>query len=605
MFRENVKAKTAAKKITFDQDELKNMVLKTVSIASKIVGDTLGPNGKLVLIERQENLPVYLTKDGITVFNSISFQNSTMQAILEAARDSSSKTNDAAGDGTTTATILAEALIRNGFNYIQANPHISVQKVMRELEGAFDQVIVPFIRDNATKITFDNADDLLTKVATIATNSDTQMAEAVIEAFNLVGHNGNITIEETSGVSGFQVEKIDGFHVGKGLEESCGRFVEDFINDRGNLRTVLDKPKFLLINGKLNEPSSLVPVLQRVVRAAGLLDGDDTSRTEAFSPNIVVVAHGFSDAVLAFFSQNFKNPETINILPLKTPITQQTNSPQHFLYDLAAYTGAEIFDPVTRPVENALIENLGIPTMTRFEMGRHKSMLFGEPDEMLVIARAEELEQQVKQPESQLDKELTQERLGLLTGGIARVKVLGSSESELKEKRHRVEDAVCAIKGALREGVLPGCAKTLLTLSHALNESSEIPEAVKLILGSSLVIPFNRILENGGYNEAEINKVKANLLNGKKSFFYTYNALNHKYGNAIDIGVLDSASAVYESIKNSLGVAKMLMGLSSTIVFQRDSEEEIFEAKNYNDMRQSIQEAAARRKQEDFHPSSY
>src|SRR5665213_1823473 len=177
--REFVKAKTAAKVMT-NGENLKNIVLQTIGEANRYVGDTLGPNGHVVLIERQENLPPYTTKDGITVFNSMAFSDPTAQAILEAARDSSSQTNVEAGDGTTTATILAEALIRLGFQYLEKNPHLSVQQVMRELEDTYRDLVIPFVQNNAVKITNDNDADLLRKVAMIATNNDAEMADAVV-----------------------------------------------------------------------------------------------------------------------------------------------------------------------------------------------------------------------------------------------------------------------------------------------------------------------------------------------------------------------------------------------------------------------------------------
>lgn len=594
--RELVKSKTAAKVVTSDSKKLKEIVLKTVGEASKLVGSTLGPNGKVVLIERQEQLPPFTTKDGITVFNSMAFSNPTAQAVLEAARDSSSKTNVEAGDGTTTATILAESLIRLGFEYLERNPKLSVQKVMRELEAAYGETVVPFIKKNAVKITDDNDSDLLKKVAMIATNNDDEMSSAVINAFDLVGHNGNITIAETSGVGGFDVEKIEGFPIARGFEDSCGRFLEEFINDKGNYRTILEKPKFILYNGKINEPSVLIPILQKIVEATGLVEGKELANV-SFSPNVVVVAHGFSEQVIAWFASNFQNPSTLNILPLRTPMSHQANGPYHFLLDMGAFTGADVFDPLTRPLEQAQLANIGIDTMTAFEYYRYKSLILGTPDELLIIQRAEELEQQAKQAESSLDAELLNERMALLTGGIARVKVLGSSEAELKEKKHRVEDAVCAIKGALKDGVLPGCAKTLLTLSYMIRNSN-YSEAVKEILGKALTEPFHRILTNGGWQAEEISGVYNKMMDMNKSFFYTYDALNKEHGDGIAMGVIDSASAVTMALKNSLSVAKMLMGLSGIVVFQRDLEKDVNDAKNHQEEHAAMQEAIQQSEQE-------
>jgi chaperonin GroEL len=600
--REFTKSKTASKIMTTDAKKLKKIVLETIDEASKAVGSTLGPNGKVVLIERQENLDPFTTKDGITVFNSMAYNDSTKQAVLEAARSSSSKTNVEAGDGTTTATILAASLIRLGFEYLEKNPSLSVQQVMRELEHTYRDLIEPFIKNNSIKITNDNDQDLIRKVALIATNNDEEMSDAVVEGFNLVGHNGQITIAEEGGgtASGFGVEKIEGFPIARGFEDSCGRFLEEFINDKSNYRTVLDKPKFILYNGKINEPSVLFPILQKVAEATGLQDGRELSEA-SFSPNIVIVAHHFSETVTAWFAQNFKNSGTLNLIPLKTPNSYQANGPYHFLLDLAAYTGASVFDSLTRPLATGEISDLGTANIQHFEFYRYKSILIGEPDEVLVIQRVEELEQQIKHAESSMDRELTTERMALLTGGIARIKVYGSSDSELKEKKHRVEDAVMAIKGALREGVLPGCAKTLLTLAYMIAHSDR-SEAVKQIMGKALVAPFHRIFSNGGYNAEHIKEIYEQVMDLQKPFFYTYDALNHKHGDGLDMGIVDSASAVLMSLKNSLGVAKMLMGLSGIIVFQRDHEKDRSEGENFHEENRAMEEAIAESNRQQWEP---
>jgi chaperonin GroEL len=594
--RELAKSKTASKTITYKNSQIKKIILDTLHEASKLVGDTLGPNGKLVMIERQENLEPFVTKDGITVFSSMAFSDSTKQVILEAARSSSSKTNSEAGDGTTTATILAEALTRLGFEYLSQNPKVSTQKVMRELEAAYNNFVYPFIKENSKKITKDNDEDFLRKVATIATNYDEDMAKAVIECFNKVGHGGNVTIIEAPGVGGFEVEKIEGFPIARGFEDTCGRFLEEFINDRSNYRSVLEKPKFLLYNGKINDMSAVMSILESVA------DASDPGKygKNAISPNLVIMAHYFSETVLATLASNFKLPHTINVLPLKVPISYQANSGYHFLLDVSAFTSSVVFDPLTKPLETASIEDLGSDTMELFEYQRYKSVIIGRPEEITLIPRAEELEQQMNHAESILDKELLNERLALLTGGIAKIKVLGSSEAELKEKRHRVEDAIAAIKGAIKYGVLPGGAKTLLTLSYLIKKNPDLPRSVKEIMGKAFMLPFYRILENGGNKQDEILEILNNVLYTDKEtkstlmqFFYTYDAMNFKYGDAVEIGVLDSAAAVTMAIKNSLSVSKMLMGLSGIVVFKRDSELERQEAKEYYSEQRAMQESLA------------
>lgn len=610
--KEIAKSKTAAKTITYNQKKLKSIVLETVHRTSALVGSTLGPNGKVVLIERQENLGPYSSKDGITVFNSMAFADPTAQVVLEAARDSSSKTNVEAGDGTTTATILAESLIRNGFEYLEKNPRLSAQKIMRELEKSFENIIMPFIKTNAIKITTENQSDLTRKVALISTNNDSEMTDAVMKCFDMVGSNGQVTILESPGVGGYGVEKIDGYPIARGFEDSCGRFLEEFINDRSNYRTILEKPKFILYNGKVTDINPLLPIFEKIGDAS---DSQQHGK-DAMSSNVVLIAHGFSENVLATLAANFKASHTINVIPVLSQMTYQANSPYHFLLDLAAFTGATVFDPLSKPLPTATLRDLGLDTMKSFEFNRYKSLIIGDPDEILLLSRVEELAQQAKQAESSYDAEMLRERTSILTGGIARLKVFGSSEAELKEKRHRVEDAVCAIKGAIKEGVLPGCAKTLNTLAYIINENSNTSDAVKYIMGKALIDPFKRILSNGGNNNDEIWNIWEKMMLQKRSLwgritrkedkltdlFFTYDALNHNFGNAIEIGVIDSASAVLYAIKNSLSVAKMLMGLSGIVVFKRDASLDSEEASDYHATKRSLDAAQKQLDDETWEP---
>lgn len=567
--------KTAVKKLTYQKDELKEVVLSTVKIASDIVGSTLGPNGKTTLIERNDG-KIYTTKDGITVFNSISFADSTRQAILEAVREASAKTNDEAGDGTTTATVLAEALVRYGFNAISKDPTISQQKLLRELERINTQIIQPFIKNRAVKITNDNQDELLRKVSMIATNSDAEMTDAVVGAFDLVGTNGNITISEefTSYGSGYSIDKMSGFPIMRGYEDSCMRFFDEFINDKAAYKTFLDKPRFILYNGQIKDLATILPALNKVVQDSMPENGKEGTK----SPNVVVVAHGFSENIIAWFAQNFKNPDAINILPLKTQVTANPNSPYHFLLDLAAYTGAEVFDPLTRPFSmietnpDLLSEEPFGDSMDVFEFGRFRSLITGSPNEQSILDRVDQLTIQAKNNESIADKEWTNERISILTGGIAKIKVLGTSESETREKKDRVEDAVMAIKGALKNGILPGGARTLNWLSNELvAEDNKYSKLAVSILRDAFREPLRRLLSNCGFNEDQSNDLIAKYDESNK-FEITYDAMNHEFGDFIAIGVVDSGLAVSMSVSNSLGIAKMLMGLGSVIVYKRDHE---------------------------------
>lgn len=606
MSKEYYKQKQAVKRMITHPEALEKSILKTLGIISRLVGSTLGPHGKTVIIERQEaNLPPYTSKDGITVYNAMSFSDEIEQLVLEVARESSSRTNIEAGDATTSATILSEIITRLGFEELRSNQRLSPQILTRHIEKLLNDKILPFIESVSIKIDMSNEEEatsLLSKVAAIATNNDQEMADAVMRAFEIVGSGGNIAVQETSGTSGFIVEQEDGYHIDRGFEDSGGKFFDSFINDRSNYRTVLDRPQFVLYNGKLNNFADLMTIVSQLavavhkeaILASGDAIYDDAAKSLAAtgwdftkttpSPNIVIVAHGFSDSVLASMSSNFSSDKrgstAVNLFPMVTAFKNQSNSNINFLQDLSAFIGVPIYDPVQNKLKDAQLKDIYSPGMERFESKRFRSVIYGTPDESIVLLRAEELQSQLKNADSSYDAEFLKERIGLLTGGIATIKVVGSSEAELKEKRHRVDDAVSAVRGAVDHGVLPGAGKTLLFLSEVLKRSANEAdnEALKVasgILATAFQGPLNRLLDNAGYLDDEKQNILNTLVSEDIDFWATLNLLTEESGDAIDIGVVDSAAAVKAALKNSISVAKMLMITSGAIAFNRNLTEEV------------------------------
>jgi chaperonin GroEL len=600
------KAKSAAKRIDVKGPALETLVLKTMKTISSIVGATLGPGGQPVLIERQEfNLPAMITKDGVTVMRSLGFEDAVQHSILEAARDAAVRTASEAGDGTTTATVLAEAIVRLLSAYCKANPKVSPQKVVRRLESCFTQTIEPLIKSLSIPANLETPEgrQLLHSVATVSANGDTALADAVMECFDIVGDNGNVTITESAGNSRYEVEEIDGFPVAIGLDDSCMRYANEFINDPGSQRCFMQKVVFIIYHGKIDTYQSLTPILMKVGQAY-MTPGETFKHT-----NVVVVATGFSDTVLASLAMNFKDTLTLNVFPLVAPRTAEPNSQLAFLQDVAAITGATILDPIGVTLEQAQFLHMG-PGVEAFEAQRWRSniirgdALVDEKGDLLeeyrvrednLLNRIGEVETQLKAAPSQFTAILIQERLAKLTGGIARLKVIGASNGELKEKRDRAEDAVCGVRGAIKFGCLPGGCWALLRAAHEVRTTINEP-MLNEVLVPALETPLTKILENAGIHHHEeqaailepvVRSVTVPVPSADGLTQYikpvVYDAMEGKHVDAISGNILDSVPAVLEAIRNSISIASLLGTLGGTVVFKRDSELERYEAKQTAD----------------------
>jgi len=583
------KVKGAPKVITVKGPALRKRILGTMRTISSIVGSTLGPSGQPVLIERYEhNLPPLITKDGVTVMRSLGMVDATDHCIMECARSAAVQTGNEAGDGTTTATVLAEALVRYIDEFCKRNVHYSPQKVVRVLEDAFKIVIEPTIMKSSIPVKTNTS--LQRSVAKISANNEEALADAVMECFELVGDDGNVTILERSGPTGYEVEQLDGYPIPMGYEQSCAKYYSAFINDASTQKVVMQNPVFLIYHGQVNDIQPILPLLAQVgdqleMRLRGGVN-EDGSPIIGYNPdfksyNVVVVATGFSPKVLASFAHASTQPNSIRIFPLVVPLSPLTNGQKQFLDDVAVVTGANVFDPLTNPPDRGVLVDLG-PGVTSFECSRYRSVIIGhaqgEEYEDRLLARVADLEILAKNPESDLDKILIQERIGKLTNGIAKLHVIGSSNGELKEKRDRAEDAVCAVRGAIKDGCLPGGGWTLLKICSVLSDEDPV---VRDVLKPALMVPVQRLLENCGFNDTDIRRILAPILQGiAEDEVVVYDAYNHRHGSPIELGVLDAVPAVREAIRNSISIAAQLGTLGGTVVYTRDAQFERMEAHN-------------------------
>lgn len=577
------KVKSVSKQVETKSERLSKLVRDTMKVCSDIVGGTLGPGGQPVLIERQEvNMPNMVTKDGVTVFRSLGFTDPVRHAIMESARDASVRTANEAGDGTTTATVLSEAIVRLSQEYTKKNPKVSPQKIVRRLERCYREDIEPALRDFSLKadLSTKKGKRTLTNVAKLSANGEQALADAVMECFDYVGDDGNVTIMEVNGPSCYEVEHIEGYPIGLGYEDSCGVFYPKFINDPDSQRCVLDKPIFVLFHGRINEIQSLVNLMEAVA---------ERWQNEGGPHNVVIFAIGYSESVLGQLALNFVERQTVNVVPMLVPQSPIANGQLHFLEDVAAVTGAQIFDPLNKPLDRGDLSDLG-PGTKAFEATRYRSTIFGYADELLLQDRVDKLEAQKGSAESILEQTMLNERIGKLTGGIAKLKVVGASSSEIREKRDRADDAVCAVRGAIKYGALPGGGWSLVYL-NALLAAKKDP-ILDEVLRPALIVPVHKILDNCGYNADEIREILTPIFENVSAVLsdtkvgaraaIVYDAMEGKHVNAIEGGILDATPAVIEAIRNSISVASLLGTLGGCVVFHRDVELERREATDTN-----------------------
>ena len=280
------------------------------------------------------------------------------------------------------------------------------------------------------------------------------------------------------------------------------------------------------------------------------------------------------------------NPNTINVVPLQTPMFPMVNGQLHFLMDLSAFTGAKVFD-MNNPLVEAQPEDFG-KGMTRIEISRFRTTIVGEPDPTNVEFRASEIQTMISQAASKIEKSILEERLGKLTSGIAQLKIFGSSNGELKEKSDRAEDAVCAVRAAINHGVLPGGCRTLINLAISLEEDESA--VVQNVIIPSLYAPFYRLMENAGYSVDEIMEYVTKMMSKKN---YVFDVENAEFGDFKKMGVYDAAMAVEQALKNAVSISSVMGTLGGIVAFPRDNQLENMDFKQDMDFKRTIENAQA------------
>ena len=514
----------AAKEVRFSDDARSRMV-RGVNILANAVKATLGPKGRNAVLEKSFGAPT-VTKDGVSVAKEIElkdkFENMGAQMVKEVA----SNTSDEAGDGTTTATVLAQAIIREGMKAVASgrNP----MDIKRGIDKAVEVATVEIKK--LAKPCKDNK--AIAQVGTISANSDESIGKTIAQAMEKVGKEGVITVEEGSGLQ----NELD---VVEGMQFDRGYLSPYFINQQANQTAELEKPYILLVDKKIANIREMLPVLEGVAKAG--------------RPLLVIAVDVEGEALATLVVNNIRG--ILKVAAVKAPGFGDRR--KAMLQDIAVLTGGTVIsDEVGLQLEKATLNDLGEAKKVVVEK-ENTTVIDGAGKASDIKARVESIRQQAEEATSDYDREKLQERVAKLSGGVAVIKVGAATEIEMKEKKARVEDALHATRAAVEEGVVPGGGVALIRATKALEkfEGANEDQTVGVrILARSIEEPLRQIVENAGEDAAVIlNQVKS----GKGA--YGYNAANGEYGDMLDFGILDPAKVTRLALQNAASVAGLLL----------------------------------------------
>ena len=514
----------AAKQVIFG-DDARAKIVNGVNVLANAVKVTLGPKGRNVVLERSFGAPT-VTKDGVSVAKEIElkdkFENMGAQLVKEVA----SKTNDNAGDGTTTATVLAQAVVREGFKYVAAgyNP--------ADLKRGIDKAVAAVVEEikKLAKPTTTNKE--IAQVGSISANSDADVGAIIAEAMDKVGKEGVITVEDGKSLS----NELD---VVEGMQFDRGYLSPYFINNPEKQIAILDNPFVLLFDKKISNIRDLLPVLEQVAKAG--------------RPLLIIAEDVDGEALATLVVNNLRG--ILKTVAVKAPGFGDRR--KAMLEDIAILTGGTVIaEEVGLSLEKATLEDLG--QAKRIEVGKENTTIIdGAGSEDNIQARVGTIRKQIEEATSDYDKEKLQERVAKLAGGVAVIKVGAATEVEMKEKKARVEDALHATRAAVEEGVVPGGGVALLRARSAIEslkgDNHDQDAGIKIVL-RAVEEPLRQIVMNAGDEPSVvINKV----LEGKGNF--GYNAANGTYGDLVEQGVLDPAKVTRSALQNAASVAALIL----------------------------------------------
>jgi chaperonin GroEL len=525
-----------AKQILHGEDS-RQAILRGVNTLAEAVKVTLGPKGRNVVIEKKFGSPT-ITKDGVTVAKEIELKDSLENMGAQMVREVASKTSDVAGDGTTTATVLAQAIYREGVKTVAAgaNPMAlkrGIDKAVEAVNGKRDENGV--VTGGAlSKLSKPVSGDMIAQVGTISANSDSTIGNIIAEAMKKVGKDGVITVEESKTLE-TQLDVVEGMQFDRGYLSPY------FVTDPDRMEAVLEEPYILIYEKKISSMKDLLPLLEQVARSGKPL---------------IIIAEDVDGEALATLVVN-KLRGTLNVAAVKAPGFGDRR--KAMLGDIAILTGGNaITEDLGLKLENLKIEDLGKAKRVTIDKD-NTTIVEGRGQSKAIEGRVKEIRSQVEKTTSDYDREKLQERLAKLVGGVAVIKVGAATETEMKEKKARVEDAMHATRAAVEEGIVPGGGVALV------RSAADVDDLIKKLEGDekigaqivrrALEEPLRQIVGNAGEEGA----VVVGKISEHKDAHFGYNASTGAYEDLVKAGVIDPTKVTRTALQNAASIAGLML----------------------------------------------
>ena len=530
-----------SKQIEFNSDARAKLKAGVDALANA-VKTTLGPKGRNVVIGKKFGAP-HITKDGVTVAKEIELKDPVENMGAQMVKEVASKTADIAGDGTTTATVLAQALVTAGLKNVTAGANPI------DLKRGIDKAVGHVVRElkNISQEVGSNTDKIK-QVATISANNDEMIGSLIAEAMKVVGNDGVITVEEAKGTV-TEVKTVEGMQFDRGYLSPY------FVTNQEKMTTEMDSPYILLVDKKISSMKELLPVLEPVVQSG---------------QGLLIIAEDLDGDALGTLVVN-RIRGALKIAAVKAPGFGEKR--KEMLQDLAVLTGATVIsEDMGLSLSDANMSHLG--SAEKIEITKDKTTIInGNGETQLIHDRVSQIRTQIDQATSDYEKEKLQERLAKLAGGVAVLYIGAPTETEMKEKKDRVDDALAATRAAVEEGIVPGGGVALIRCIAALDDVNTLNEDEKLgvaIVRKSLESPLYQIVANAGDNsDMIVHFVKTN------TGAYGYNARTGEFGDMLEMGIIDPTKVTRTAIENAASIASMLLMTECVIVDEPTDDEDM------------------------------
>ena len=528
-----------AKRIIYNENA-RRALERGMDILAEAVAVTLGPKGRNVVLEKKFGAP-QIVNDGVTIAKEIELEDHIENTGVALIRQAASKTNDAAGDGTTTATVLAHAMVKEGLRNVAAGANPILLK--RGIDKATGY-LVEVIKEHARPVEDSKS---IAQVGAISAGNDEEVGQMIAEAMDKVGKEGVISLEEGKSM-------ITELEITEGMRFDKGYISPYFATDTERMEAVLDEPYILITDKKITLVQDLVPVLEQVARSGRPL---------------LILAEDIEKEALATLVVN-RLRGVLNVAAVKAPGFGDRR--KAMLEDMAVLTGGQLItEDAGLKLDNTKLEMLG--QARRITITKDNTTIVAEGNEATVKARCEQIRRQIDESDSSYDKEKLQERLAKLAGGVAVIKVGAATETEMKDRKLRLEDAITATKASLEEGIVPGGGTTLAHLVPKLEQWADANLTGEELTGAQIVsralaAPLKRIAENSGQNGAVIaERVK------EHDFNTGFNAATNEFVDMFEAGIVDPAKVTRSALQNAASIAGMVLTTECIVVDQPESKD--------------------------------